>query len=461
MYRFKEMFVLSEESSQLQFERMTATPVHKLVLGLAVPTIISMLITNLYNMADTYFVSNLGTSASGATGVVFGLMAIIQSFGFMFGHGAGSNISRQLGSKHIERARIFSATAFYLSLVFGGIILLVGIVFQTPLMRVLGSTNSILPYAKEYSLFILLAAPAMTSSCVMNNILRYEGKAAFAMVGLASGSILNIFGDWLLIIHLKMGIMGAGISTGVSQYIGMIILMMPFLKGKVQSSFNIKYLTLRRKVIGNIISVGMPSMMRQGLNSVSVMVLNLCARPYGDAAIAAMSITSRIVNLMFCISVGISQGFQPVSAFNYGARKYSRVKEASKFTCLVSVCIMCVTAGISIVFAKPLITLFRDDAEVIKIGVKALRFQSASMMFLPVSLCGNMLFQSVGRGIEGTILASIRSGLIFIPILLILSHCFGIFGIQISQPIADLFAAAVTVPFMIHFFHTLPKDGNM
>jgi putative MATE family efflux protein len=455
-----DVFGLNAESSEQQFDRMTATPVHKLVLGLAVPTIISMLITNLYNMADTYFVSDISLGASGATGVVFGLMSIIQAFGFMFGHGAGSNISRRLGGHDTQTARTYSATAFYASLVCGGAILLLGLVFQTPLLRLLGSTDSILPYARDYSFYILLAAPAMTASCVTNNILRYEGKAAFAMVGLASGSLLNIFGDWLLIDGFHLGIAGAGISTAVSQYISLVILMMPFWKKKVQSRLHMKYLCPSGRVLGSIVSVGMPSLMRQGLNSISVMALNLCASPYGDAAIAAMSITARIVNLMFCISVGIGQGFQPVSAFNYGAKKYSRVKEACRFTCVVCMGIMCAASVLGVVFAKPLISIFREDAQVLAIGVTALRLQSVTMILLPISLCGNMLFQSIGKGGIGSLLASIRSGLVFIPLLLVLSHWFGIVGIQIAQPLADVIASAITLPLILRFFAKLPPDGE-
>lgn len=314
------------ESAQEQFDKMTKTPVHQLVLTLGLPTTISMLVTNVYNMADTFFVSRLGTSASGATGVVFALMAIIQAFGFMLGHGAGSNISRKLGGRDVESARIFASTSFFLSLLCGSLMGILGLVLQEPLMRILGSTDSILPYAKEYSTWILLAAPAMASSCVMNNILRYEGKAVFAMMGLAFGGILNIFGDAVLIFGLDMGVRGAGISTAVSQYVGAAILISPFLREKVQSRISIKYFTHSWKDITNIIAVGFPSLMRQGLNSVSVMVLNLCSAVYGDAAIAAMSIVSRVINFLFCVALGIGQGFQPVSAFNYGAGKYSRVR---------------------------------------------------------------------------------------------------------------------------------------
>ena len=190
---------MQRDSAQEQYDKMTKTPVHQLVLRLGLPTTVSMLVTSIYNMADTFFVSQLGTSVSGATGVVFALMAIINAFGFMFGHGAGSNISRKLGAHDVESARVFASTSFFLSLLAGSAIGVFGFLFHAPFMRLLGSTDSILPYAIEYSTWILIAAPAMASSCVMNNILRYEGKAFFAMLGLASGGILNIFGDMLLI----------------------------------------------------------------------------------------------------------------------------------------------------------------------------------------------------------------------------------------------------------------------
>ncbi len=448
-----------EDSAKLQYDKMTKTPVPKLVLMLGFPTTVSMLVTNLYNMADTYFVSTLGTSASGATGVVFGLMAIIQAFGFMFGHGAGSNISRQLGDRHVENARKFSSTSFFLSIGSGILILALGLLFQTPLLKLLGSTDSILPYAREYSYGILIAAPAMAAGCVMNNILRYEGMAVFAMVGLTSGGILNIFGDYLLIQVFDMGVMGAGISTAVSQYVSAFILLLPFLRGKTQSRMSFRYMGSLAD-IKNIVYVGMPSMLRQGLNSISVMLLNQCAAPYGDAAIAAMSIVSRVINAMFCVGLGIGQGFQPVSAFNYGAKKYSWVKKACLFTLWFGGVIMLAAAVGGMLFARPVIALFRDDAEVIRIGVVAFRAQCVALAIMPVSVCGNMLFQSIGKGGQAAFLASMRSGLFFIPVLLVFSQVWGLWGIQISQMTADLLSAAVTIPMLAGFLRSLPGDGE-
>ena len=269
--------------SSKQFNKMTKTPIPKLIISLGIPTTISMLITNVYNMADTYFVGKLGTSASGAVGIMFGLMAIIQAFGFMLGHGSGSNISRRLGAKRIDEAKIFASTSFYLSITCGLVIMILGLIFINPLMKILGSTNTILPYAKIYGIFILIAAPAMASSCVMNNILRYEGQATFAMIGLTSGGILNIFGDYFFMEVMHLGIMGAGLSTALSQYIASVILLSMFLRNKTQSKFHLHCISKEMNTYYSIITVGFPSLMRQGLGSVSTMMLNLYASPKGAA----------------------------------------------------------------------------------------------------------------------------------------------------------------------------------
>lgn len=451
--------MIQEDRAQAQYRKMTETPIPKLVLTLGIPTTISMLVTNIYNMADTFFVGTLGTSASGATGVVFGLMGIIQAFGFMLGHGAGSNISRRLGSREVDKARMYAATSFYASLGAGLLILLFGFCFQDPLLRLLGSTDSILPYARDYSTWILLAAPAMAGSCVMNNILRYEGKATFAMCGLVSGGLLNILGDYLLIQVFSLGISGAGISTAVSQYISAGILLVPFVTKKVQSRVTPRFVSHRFGDLLTILITGLPSMMRQGLGSISTMVLNGCAGPYGDAAIAAMSIVSRVMNFLFCIGLGVGQGFQPVSAFNYGAKKYSRTKDAALFTCFFSMVVLAVAAAFGWVFAGPIVTLFREDPDVIAIGTFALQAHCIAFCFLPISVCGNMLFQSIGKSGRATFLASSRSGLFFIPIVLLLNWCMGLTGLQIAQAVADILSALVTLPLVWSFLRHLPPDG--
>ncbi|MDD4849687.1 MAG: MATE family efflux transporter [Gemmiger sp.] len=441
-----------------QYDKMTRKPIPALVLELGLPTTISMLVTNLCNMADTWFVGQLGTSASGATGVVFALMAIIQAFGFMLGHGAGSNVSRQLGAKNAGQARVFSATSFYLSLFFGGVILVAGLCFLGPLVRVLGSTETIYPYARTYALYILLAAPALAASCVLNNLLRYEGRAAFAMVGLTAGSIINIFGDALLIFGFKMGIAGAGLSTMVSQYISMGILLSMFVRGKTQTSVAPRYITKNWGDVLNILRTGLPSLTRQGLGSISTMLLNWQAKIYGDAALAALSIVARIANFLFCVGLGIGQGFQPVCGFNYGAGKYSRVKKSFWFTMGFGGLLMGIFAVFGFIFAEPVVALMRNDPAVIAIGAFAMKAQCVALVVMPLSVCGNMLFQSIGLSGRATFLSCLRSGLCFMPLLLLFNRLWGLTGIQLAQPAADILAALISVPVAIAFFATLPPD---
>ncbi len=441
-----------------QFAVMTETPVSRLVIRLGIPTTISMLVTNIYNMADTYFVSKIGTSASGAVGVVFGLMAVLQAVGFMLGHGSGSIISRRLGAKNLDSASETASTGFFLSLGFGTVIGVVGIIFITPFMELLGSTPTILPFAKQYARFILAAAPFMTSSFVLNNILRYEGKASYAMVGLVTGAVLNIFGDWLLMERFGLGIEGAGISTAVSQFISFLILLSIFLTGKTTSKLSLKNFTRKFSVVSEIMSTGFPSLMRQGLSSVSTMVLNSLAGGYGDAAVAAMTIVNRICFFIFAVGLGIGQGFQPVSAFNYGAKKYSRVKKSFFFTLITGEILLSVLAIIGMLLSDRLIGFFRDDSEVILIGTFALRVQLLSLFFHPLCVCSNMLFQSIGKNRSASFLSTLRSGLVFIPSIVLLSHFLGLTGIEIAQTVSDIISFFITIPFTAVFFKRLGKE---
>ncbi len=448
---------MTQDTENLQYKKMTETPVPKLILMLGIPTTISMLVTSIYNMADTYFVGRIGTSASGAVGIVFGLMAIIQAFGFMFGHGAGSIISRRLGARDVESASRFASTSFVCALASGIMIMALGLLFINPLMRLLGSTETILPYARTYAAYILCAAPFMTCSCVLNNILRYEGRATFAMVGLTTGGILNIFGDWLLMGRFSRGVTGAGISTAVSQAISFLILLYMFAAGKTESKLGRKWLTKDFGDVTLICKTGLPSLMRQGLSSVSTMVLNGQAGIYGDAAVAAMAIVNRICFLIFSVGLGIGQGFQPVSAFNYGAKKYDRVRQGFYFTWIAGEVLLGGIAIAGMFFSGRLVGFFRDDPEVIAIGNFALAVQLASLFSQPLSVAANMMFQSIGKNGIATFLSSLRSGLFFIPVIVVLSKALGLTGVEISQTVADVMTFLVALPFAVGFMAELRK----
>lgn len=443
-----------------QYVKMTQTPVPKLILQLGLPTTVSMLITNIYNMADSYFVSKISLSAGGATSVVFGIMAILQAFGFMFGHGAGSNISRMLGSKRTEKASRYASTGFFGALFCGLVIMAGGLLFLEPLMRLLGSTDTILPYAADYGIWILLAAPAMTASCVLNNILRYEGKAALAMIGLTTGGILNMFLDPLFIFSFDMGIAGAGLATALSQYVSFGILLSMFLRKKTQSVLSIRLLSRDVQILWDVIRTGLPSLARQGLGSASTMVLNQAAKPFGDAAIAAMGYVGRTSNLIFSVGLGIGQGFQPVAAFNYGAKKYSRVKTGTWFTLAFGAALIGAISAGCFLLAPQIISLFRDDTAVVEIGGEALRIMCVFLIFLPVSVVGNMLFQSIGKSMTALILACLQSGLLFIPLCAGLSQIFGVRGIEVAQPLAYFLSAMISFPITLRFVRKLPQDSQ-
>ena len=445
-------------SAEKQYEKMTKTPVARLISSLAVPTVISMMVTMIYNAADTYFVSKISIPASGATGIVFTLMGIIQACGFTFGHGAGSIISRLLGNKDIESAKKYCSTAFFSSLIVGILISVFGLIFLTPFMRFIGSTETILPYSKIYGKYILLASPAFVTSCVMNNILRYEGMAKLAMIGLTSGGILNMILDPILIFGFNLGIAGAGIATAISQYISMGILLSVFILKKTQSRISIRYFSFDIKMIWLIISTGAPSFARQSLNSLSTMVLNKTIAPYGDACIAAMSIVSKCSMAIFSIGVGIGQGFQPVSSFNYGAKEYGRVRKSMWFTWKFGTAVVGILSALMFAFAPQIITLFRPEAEINEIGTAALRYLCVSMILLPTIMVANMTFQSVGKTGRALFLACSQNGLFYIPLILIMNIILGLKGVELSQPIAYTIAAFVSAPFLLAFSKTLKKN---
>lgn len=441
-----------------QYDKMTKQPVGSLVIKLGIPTTLSMLVTNIYNMVDTMFVGKLGTSASGAVGIVFGFMSILQAFGFLFGQGAGSIISRRLGNKDEDSASVVASTAFFSSMFMGLLIGILGTVFNTKMVYLLGSTDTILPYAKTYSLFIMAAAPFMTSTFTMNNILRFEGKASLSMVGLMTGAILNMVGDPILMFGLDMGIAGAGLSTAISQFISFCVLLSMFLSGKTQSKLSVRKITREFNVLFDIVATGFPSLVRQGLQAVSTMILNQQARIYGDAAVAAMSIVSRISFFIFAVGLGIGQGFQPVCGFNYGARKFSRVKEAFSFTLVAGEVLLGMFAVAGLLFSNQAIAVFRDDAEVIAFGTPALRYQCMALFLNPLIVLSNMTLQSTGQRAWATFLSMMRSGLYLIPMIYILTYTMGARGIQLAQPLSDVLSFATALPVIVNFIRKLPED---
>ncbi len=424
------------EKQNSQFLEMTERPIEQLLIKLSIPAIISMMITNIYNIADTAFVGMLGTSPSGATGVVFSFMAILQAVAFMCGQGAGSIMSRRLGAKKLNEATEYSSTGFFLS--FGlGVLLCAGtFAFMPWLLQILGSTDTIYPYAKVYITYIAVAAPFFCSSLTMNNLLRYEGKAKLGSVGMMIGALLNILLDPILMFGLNLGIAGAGIATAFSQIVSFAVLLFMFVSGKTQTKISIKYISREIGAYLNIAATGFPSLLRQGLASVSGMLLNQSARVYGDAAISAFSAVSRVSFFSMAIAIGIGQGFQPISSFNFGAGKRERVKKAFWTAMAYEEIVLFVLSVPMFIFAPELIRMMRNDPEVIEIGKRALKLMCVASIFIPPTMMVEMGFQSIGARLLATISSSLRSGILLIPSLLILANTRGLSGIQEAQPLS-------------------------
>jgi len=445
------------DTERKQYARMTETPISNLITKLSVPTIISMLVTNIYNTADTYFVSRLGTSASGAVGIVFAFMAFYQAVGFMCGHGAGSFVSRYLGAKEPDSAKSYAASTFLASLTLGTILSVLFYLNLSPFLYFLGSTDTILPYARQYALWILIAGPFLSASCTLNNLLRYEGRALYAMIGLTTGGILNIVGDPVFMFALGKGVSGAGMSTCFSQIISFIILLSMFRKGITVTDVRPRHASRSFEVYRNIIRVGSPSLLRQGLNALSTILLNQQAKAYGDPAIAAMSIVGRMAFFIGACAIGTGQGMQPVISFNYGAAKYRRVRESYRFTVKMSLVLLSAFAAVCLIFAGPIVSWFRNDPKVVEIGTAALRWVCISSLFQTVSIPTNMMFQSIGMSGRAIFLSTLRTGLYYIPLIEILPELWGVTGIELAQPVADVLAALTSIPFAVTFLRYLKE----
>ena len=428
--RANPMAMSAEERQQM----LLTQPVEKIIPKMALPTICSMLITSIYNMADTYFVSQIGTaeatasgtSASAAVGIVFSVMAMIQALAFMFGMGSGTNVSHLLGN-----------------------------VFNEPLMRLLGATETAMPYALDYARYIFLAAPFMMGSLSMNNLLRFQGLATYGMVGIISGGLLNMLLDPLLIFVFDMGIAGASIATAISQLTSFVILLVMCSTHADAITIHPRNYRPTKQMYGKILNNGLPSLGRQGIMSVSTSLLNNAAAVYGDPAIAAFAIVSRCLNFVNSTVVGFGQGFQPVCGFNYGARKYDRMHRAFSFSVKVTTIVLLVLGVAGFAFAEPVVTLFRrSDPEVIRIGTETFRVQILTVWTWGFITLSNMYTQAIGYGIRSTILAAARQGLFLIPTLLVLPNVWGLRGLEVCQPLADVLTLALAVWMMTKVIRT-------
>ena len=453
--------ISKDERAAQRYYRMGNEKIGKIVTVLAIPSVVSMLISSIYNMADTFFVSRLGTSASGAVGVTMPLMLAVQAAGMAFGVGAGSFISRLLGQGDKQRANEALATSLYASAIVGIMITVLGQIFLEPLMRIMGSTDTILPFAKSYGAIVLYGSPIMSCSFVLNNSLRAEGNSFLSMIGIGFGAVLNIGLGPLFIFTFHMGIEGAAWALLLCQAISLCILAFQYTAHHSSLSISPKYIRFEGRLFGEIMKIGFPSFLRNFTQTIATILINDAASAYGDSAVAAIGITTRVMMFFFSAMLGYGQGFQPVAGYNFGARLYSRTIKSFWFTFKVMLGWTGICCLFLFAFAPAIVRAFQPgDEALIAIGAVCMRFQAAALPLQSWVLCMNTLQQATGRAWSATFMALLRNGLCFIPMTLLLPPMFGLFGVEIAQAMADLLALIISVPisiFSLRYFNRLQK----
>ena len=444
-----------------QFKKMTQTPIPRLIIGLGIPTTLSMMVTSLYNLADTYFVSLLKSDdITSAVGVLLALMSIIQAVGFTFGMGSGSIVSRLLGKHDKDGANKTASSAFFLSILCGILLAIIGFIFMTPLLILFGAGEaSILKYAKDYAPYILISAPFMCASFVMNNVLRAEGKAVLSMIGLVVGAVVNVGLDPLFIFAFDLGIAGAAIATCISQCISFTVLLFMFFSQRTITRLSLRHVSFQFNVYSDVIGTGLPSFWRQILASLCAAFLNNAALRYGGAAAqASLTVVQKVFMLAFSLSLGIGQGYQPVLGYNYSSNRFKRVRSAYLFTLGFSTAVMVAFALVCGIFAPSVMHIFKLSDQATKIGALSLRLQCICMPLLPLNFMASVTYQALGDKIYASVLSVSRQGLFYIPAVLILPKLFKLFGVQVCQSVADFCAFLFAIPFTLIFFKRLKKN---
>lgn len=445
---------------------MTETPVPRLVLRLAIPSMISMVVTAFYNVVDAAFVGHLSTEATAGIGIAFAYMTFIQAVGFFFGHGSGNHISRALGARRYEDAGLMASVGFFTPLIIGIVAALVGLPLLPQIVRMLGAPEAVVPYGCDYLRYILIATPFMMSALTLNNQLRLQGNARFGMIGIVSGAVLNIVLDPLFIFVLDMGVTGASFATAISQFFAWCLL----LWGTTRSeSVHIRFGNFRPSwyCYREIIAGGLPSLCRQAFNCAAVVMLNYAAAKYAPegqdaSSVAAFAVVSRTMMFAFSLILGFVQGFQPVCGFNYGAHKYERVRQSYFFAYSVSTAMLFVLSVLGYIFAPQIIAIFRsEDPVLIEIGTQALRWQCAVFPLVTLGTATNMLFQNIRMPFRSTLLSISRQGLFFIPAILILPHFYGLQGVIMTQAVADVCTFFLAIPFAIWISRKLRDKSNI
>lgn len=443
-------------SQNKKMELLGSAPISKALLAMGIPAMTGMLINALYNLVDAYFVGGLGESQMGAISVVYPLGQVVVGLGLLFGNGAASYISRLLGQRNKKQANKVSSTALYSSLTVGVVIILLSVIFLRPILKVLGATESIMPYAVTYASIYIVSCIFNVFNVTMNNIVTSEGAAKTTMCALLIGAVLNIGLDPLFIYTFHLGVAGAAIATAISQMVSTIVYLVYIFRKKSVFQFRIKDCTFSKEIFSEIFKIGVPTLVFQLLTSISISLINNAAGDYGDAAIAGMGVVTRLISMGSLTVFGFIKGFQPIAGYSYGAREFDRLRSAIKTSILWST-IFCVAAGLLLtLFSTTIVSQFTTgNSEMIHIGASSLRINGITFMLFGFYTVYSSLFLALGKGMAGFILGACRQGICFIPVILILPSVWGLNGILYAQPIADVLSAVITV------FMAIPLHRNL
>ena len=433
-------------SQSKKMELLGSTSIPKALLAMGIPTMIGMLVNAFYNLVDAYFVGGLGESQMGAISVVYPLGQVVVGLGLLFGNGAASYISRLLGRGDKENADKVASTALYSSVSVGAVIIIISMVFLHPILKLLGATDSILPYAATYAGIYIVSCIFNVFNVTMNNIVTSEGAAKTTMCALLTGAVLNIALDPLFIYVFDLGVAGAAIATAISQVVSTCVYLTYIFRKKSVFHFRVKDCTYTKETMSEIFKIGIPTLVFQILTSVSISLINNAAGDYGDSAIAGMGVVTRLISMGSLSVFGFIKGFQPIAGYSYGAKKFDRLREAIKTSILWST-VFCVIFGVILaLFPTAIVSQFtKGDAEMIRIGAASLRANGISIMLFGFYTVYSSLFLALGKGREGFILGACRQGICFIPVILLLPIVWGLNGIMYAQPIADVLSAVITV----------------
>lgn len=442
--------------SNKKMELLGSAPIPKALLALGLPTMIGMMINALYNLVDAYFVGGLGTSQMGAISVAFPLGQVVVGLGLLFGNGAASYISRLLGRGEKETANKVASTALYSSIFVGAVVIICTIIFLNPILKLLGATDSILPHAVTYASIYVISSIFNVFNVTMNNIVTSEGAAKTTMCAMMAGAVLNVILDPIFIYTLNLGVAGAAIATAISQIVSTLVFLCYILRKKSVFSFSIKECCFSKEIMSEILKIGIPTLVFQLLSSLSITLINMQAKEYGDSVIAGLGAVTRIISMGSLMVFGFIKGFQPIAGYSYGAKKYERLHEAIK-TSIIWSTIFCVIFGLVIaLFPTTIISLFtKGDIEMINVGQTALRANGFSFLLFGFCTVYSSLFLVLGKAKEGFILGACRQGICFVPIILILPMIWGISGILYAQPISDVISAVITVFMAVHLHKEL------